>query len=144
MRRFAISRRLAVAAAGIVAVVLAPSTVEAVAPAATHLAGAASADAANRFRTVTDFDPGWLFHYGDASGASTTSYLDGGWRTVTVPHDWSVEGPNPPADPFSKSAPSTGRGGYLPSGIGWYRKHFSLAGVAATRKVYVEFDGVMA
>ena len=98
----------------------------------------------NRYRTVTDFDLGWLFHYGDASGASGASYDDGRWRKVSVPHDWSIEGPNPPADPFSSSASSSGRGGYLPSGIGWYRKHFTLAGVPTTRKVYIEFDGVMA
>jgi beta-galactosidase len=103
-----------------------------------------STAATNRLRTVADFDAGWLFHYGDASGASTPSYPDNAWRKVSVPHDWSIEGPNPPADPFSESASSTGRGGYLPSGIGWYRKHFSLAGVATTRKVHVEFDGVMA
>ncbi|HEU5354876.1 MAG TPA: glycoside hydrolase family 2 TIM barrel-domain containing protein [Actinocrinis sp.] len=103
-------------------------------------AGAASGQA----RTVVDFDPGWLFHYGDASGASSASYADSGWRGLSVPHDWSIEGANPPSNPFSSSAATTGRGGYLPSGIGWYRKHFSLAAVPATRKVYVEFDGVMA
>jgi beta-galactosidase len=111
-------------------------------------AGAATAHAyavvANKYRGVTDFDDGWLFHYGDASGASGASYDDSGWRRISVPHDWSIEGPNPPADPFSSSAPSTGRGGYLSSGIGWYRKHFSLTGVPATRRVYLEFDGVMA
>ncbi|WP_051866020.1 glycoside hydrolase family 2 [Streptomyces griseus] len=99
---------------------------------------------ATRYRTVTDFDPGWLFHYGDASGASAASYDDSGWRGLSVPHDWSIEGRTPSSDPFSQSASSTGRGGYLPSGIGWYRKHFSLAGVPADRKVYIEFDGVMA
>jgi beta-galactosidase len=106
------------------------------------VAPAAGTSAAKR--TVTDFDAGWLFHYGDASGAGGAAYPDGNWRTLSVPHDWSIEGPNPPSDPFSQSAPSTGRGGYAPSGIGWYRKHFSLAGVPTTRKVYVEFDGVMA
>jgi len=95
-------------------------------------------------RTIVDFDPGWLFHYGDASGASSASYADSGWRSLSVPHDWSIEGPNPPSNPFSSSAASTGRGGYLPSGIGWYRKHFSLANVPASRKVFIEFDGVMA
>ncbi|MEV4049870.1 glycoside hydrolase family 2 TIM barrel-domain containing protein [Amycolatopsis sp. NPDC049688] len=100
--------------------------------------------AANRYRTVTDFDAGWLFNYGDASGAGGASYNDSGWRKLSVPHDWSIEGKNPPANPFSQSAPSTGRGGYLPSGIGWYRKHFSLAGVPAGRRVSLEFDGVMA
>jgi beta-galactosidase len=100
--------------------------------------------AVNRQRTVSDFDAGWLFHYGDASGANATTYPDSDWRKVSVPHDWSIEGPNPPANPFAKSAPSTGRCGYLPSGIGWYRKHFALAGIPNSRKVFVEFDGVMA
>ncbi|RSM36350.1 glycoside hydrolase family 2 [Amycolatopsis balhimycina DSM 5908] len=131
MRNFVFGRRLAVAAAGVLAagLLLAPVT------------GAA---AINQYRTVTDFDPGWLFNYGDASGAGGASYNDGGWRKLSVPHDWSIEGPNPPASPFSQSAPSTGRGGYLPSGIGWYRKHFSLAAVPSGRKVSLEFDGVMA
>ncbi|MFB9611788.1 glycoside hydrolase family 2 protein, partial [Kutzneria kofuensis] len=114
------------------------------APAGTAPAVGSGTTAANRLRTVTDFDAGWLFHYGDASGANATTYPDSAWRKVSVPHDWSIEGPNPPANPFAQSAPSTGRGGYLPSGIGWYRKHFSLAGVPSTRKVFVEFDGVMA
>ncbi len=100
--------------------------------------------APNRLRAVTDFDAGWLFNYGDASGAGAAAYDDSHWRKVSVPHDWSIEGPNPPASPFAQSAPSTGRGGYAPSGIGWYRKHFSLAGTPAGRKAYVEFDGVMA
>ncbi|WNM31786.1 glycoside hydrolase family 2 TIM barrel-domain containing protein [Streptomyces sp. Li-HN-5-11] len=103
-----------------------------------------STGAATRYRTVTDFDPGWLFHYGDTSGAGAASYDDSGWHRLSVPHDWSIEGRTPPSDPFSRTASSTGRGGYLPSGIGWYRKHFSLAGVPADRKVYIEFDGVMA
>ncbi|AVV46052.1 glycoside hydrolase family 2 [Streptomyces sp. P3] len=103
-----------------------------------------STGTATRYRTVTDFDPGWRFHYGDASGASAASYDDSGWRGLSVPHDWSIEGRTPPSDPYSQSASSTGRGGYLPSGIGWYRKHFSLAEVPADRKVYIEFDGVMA
>ncbi|WIX93495.1 glycoside hydrolase family 2 TIM barrel-domain containing protein [Amycolatopsis sp. DG1A-15b] len=125
------------AVAGVLALVLAPLTV---------VSGTADAGtaAANRYRTVADFDAGWLFNYGDASGAGGASYNDGGWRKLSVPHDWSIEGRNPPANPFSQSAPSTGRGGYLPSGIGWYRKHFSLAGVPAGRRVSLEFDGVMA
>ncbi|MFB9617202.1 glycoside hydrolase family 2 protein, partial [Kutzneria kofuensis] len=107
--------------------------------------GAAPVTAAvNRQRTVSDFDAGWLFHYGDASGANATTYPDSDWRKVSVPHDWSIEGPNPPANPFAKSAPSTGHGGYLPSGISLYRRHLSLAGIPGTRKVFVEFDGVMA
>jgi beta-galactosidase len=89
------------------------------------------------------FDDGWLFNYGDAAGADGASFADSTWRQLSVPHDWAIEGPNPPENPFSSSAATTGRGGYLPSGIGWYRKHFTLAQVPAGRRVFLELDGVM-
>ena len=80
----------------------------------------------SRVRTVQAFDTNWLFHYGDATGASAATFADTGWRSLNVPHDWSIEGPNPPANPFSQTAATTGRGAYVPSGIAWYRKHFTL------------------
>jgi beta-galactosidase len=92
----------------------------------------------NRVRTIMPLDRGWLFNKGDASGADGTSFADSTWRPVNLPHDWSVEGP------FSQTAPMTGRGGYLASGIGWYRIHFSLPTTVTSGQVYVEFDGVMA
>jgi beta-galactosidase len=83
-------------------------------------------------------DRGWLFNKGDATGADSATFADSGWRPVNLPHDWSVEGP------FDQSAPMTGRGGYLASGIGWYRNHFTLpATVTSGKQVYIEFDGVM-
>ena len=97
----------------------------------------------NRVRTIIPSDSGWLFNYGDATGASAATYADAAWRMVNVPHDWSVEGPNPPANPFSESAATTGRGAYVPSGIAWYRKHFTLPQALSGQQVYVEFDGVM-
>lgn len=106
--------------------------------------GGGGAIASNRVRTIQAFNDNWLFNYGDASGADATAFADTGWRHLSVPHDWAIEGPNPPADPFSQNAPSTGRGAYLPSGIGWYRKHFTLAQSLSGNKVYIEFDGVMA
>jgi beta-galactosidase len=79
-----------------------------------------------------------LFNKGDATGADSATFADSGWRPVNLPHDWSVEGP------FDQSAPMTGRGGYLASGIGWYRTHFTLpATVTSGKQVYIEFDGVM-
>lgn len=94
-----------------------------------------------QLRNVTDFNNGWLFHYGDASNAQSTTLPDASWRKLSVPHDWAIEGPNPPASPFDSKAATTGYGGYVPSGISWYRKHFTLND--STRKVYIEFDGVM-
>ena len=93
----------------------------------------------NRVRTIMPLDRNWLFNKGDASGADGAAFADSTWRPVNLPHDWSVEGP------FSETAPMTGRGGYLASGIGWYRNHFTLPpNVTSGQQVYVEFDGVMA
>src|SRR5436305_2112557 len=71
-------------------------------------------------RTIAPFDNDWKFYKGEASGAEATSFNDAGWRLLTVPHDWSIEGPYDRANPTSRG------GGYLPAGIGWYRKTFSL------------------
>jgi beta-galactosidase len=97
-----------------------------------------------RVRTLMPFDAGWLFHYGDATGADAQAFADAAWRNLNVPHDWAIEGPNPPASPFSGTAATTGRGAFVPSGVAWYRKHFTLPQSLASDRVYVEFDGVMA
>lgn len=89
-------------------------------------------------RTTISFDPGWLFFKGDAPGAEQVSFADGAWRKVDVPFDWSIEGP------YDKNAATGDYGGYLPSGIGWFRKHFTLPSKMAGKRVFVEFDGVMA
>ena len=98
---------------------------------------------ADRVRTIIPFDTGWLFHFGDATGANTAAFADTAWRQVNVPHDWSVEGPNPPANPFSETAATSGRGAYVPSGISWYRKHFTVPQTLSGRQIFVEFDGIM-
>jgi len=77
---------------------------------------------------------GWLFHRGDDPRAWQNRYDDSGWRGVTLPHDWSVE------EPFSKEH-SSGTG-YLPGGVGWYRKHFTLPKIDAASRVTVCFEGV--
>src|SRR5581483_5543944 len=89
-------------------------------------------------RSTTSFDSDWRFEKGDASGAEAVEFNDSGWRTVNVPHDWSIEGP------FDQKNPTGGAGGFLPAGVGWYRKHFALPASAARQRVFVEFDGVMA
>ncbi len=105
--------------------------------------GAGGAVISNRARTIVPLDRGWLFHYGNATGAETVEVVDTGWRSISIPHDWSIEGPNPPANPFSQSAATTGRGAYLPSGVSWYRRHFTLAPNLSGHQVFVELDGVM-
>lgn len=94
-------------------------------------------------RNTTDFNLGWLFHYGDVTDAGAATFADSTWRSLKVPHDWAIEDPSPPRPPFSSSAATTGYGAYVSSGISWYRKHFSLVGTDSADEVLIEFDRVM-
>ncbi|MGZ3752182.1 MAG: beta-galactosidase GalB [Mucilaginibacter sp.] len=87
-------------------------------------------------RSVTDFDQGWHFHLGDVKSGEDPQLNHDNWRTLNLPHDWSIEGK------FSKDNPATPEGGALPGGIGWYRKTFFVAATSKGKKVYIDFDGV--
>ena len=87
-----------------------------------------------RIRETFDFD--WKFFKGDAAGAQQPEFNDSAWRSVDLPHDWSIEGP------FGENEPTGAPGGYLPTGVGWYRKRFRLPESYGDRQVFVEFDGV--
>jgi len=87
-------------------------------------------------RIRDSFDFSWEFFRGDAPGAQQPKFSDGAWRSLDLPHDWSIEGP------FSENEPSSGAGGYAPTGVGWYRKRFRLPAAYANRRVSIEFDGV--
>ena len=91
-----------------------------------------------RQRTVISFDPGWLFTQGDPAGADAPAFNDSAWKKIDVPHDWSIAGP------FAENNPSGEAGAFLPDGIGWYRKHFTLPADAAGQHVFIDFDGIMA
>jgi beta-galactosidase len=85
-------------------------------------------------RIVQLLDTGWKFYKGDVTAAQEIKFDDSSWQLVCVPHDWSIEGPYD-----AKWASSTG---YLPAGIGWYRKAFTLEPAYKDKCVTVEFDGV--
>jgi hypothetical protein len=59
--------------------------------------GAQNPDAASfsqrEARLVISFDAEWRFFKGDAPGAQSVAFDDSMWRTLSVPHDWSIEGP---------------------------------------------------
>ncbi len=84
----------------------------------------------------SNFDARWRFVKGDPQGAQSPEFNDGSWRALDLPHDWSIEGP------FSEDAPAAGEGAYLPTGIGWYRKHFTLPATTRGKRVALQFDGV--
>ena len=89
-------------------------------------------------RSVVDFNPQWKFVQGETTGAERAALDDSGWKSVSVPHDWSIAGP------IDQSNPSDAAGAFFPTGIAWYRKTFSLPVKDAHRRVYIAFDGVMA
>ncbi|MBM3476020.1 MAG: hypothetical protein FJX75_22350, partial [Armatimonadetes bacterium] len=56
---------------------------------AVTLSGVAAAQPSPR--THDRFDEGWRFNRGDAPGADQPGFDDSAWRTVDLPHDWSIE-----------------------------------------------------
>ena len=92
--------------------------------------------AAESPRLRENFDDSWSFYRGEASGAEKTGFDVSTWRALDLPHDFAVEGPFDPKN--ASGAP----GGFLPGGVGWYRKTFRLAEGSQGRKVFIEFDGV--
>jgi beta-galactosidase len=100
------------------------------------LLGVAAAEPAFLPRETIPLDAGWRFQLGDEPRAAQPSFVDTSWRTLDVPHDWSIEGAfNPPPDGEKD-------GGYFSHGIGWYRKSFTLPAATSGKKVVIEFDGV--
>src|ERR1700728_2679035 len=97
-------------------------------------ATAAAADDSPRKRPTMDF--GWRFVLGDPAGAQAANFDDSKWQSVDLPHDWSIFGP------FDLAAPAGGGGGYLPTGIGGYRKTFQLPHEFKNRQIRIDFDGV--
>jgi beta-galactosidase len=81
-------------------------------------------------------DANWKFFLGDPAGAETASFSDSAWRTVDLPHDWSIEGAP------SEKNPTGAGGGYFPAGVGWYRKTFTAPSNWKNKQVSIEFEGV--
>ena len=84
------------------------------------------------FGNAQKFNDGWLFRLEDDSTFKQKAYDDTKWRKLDLPHDWSIEGQISP-----DLASCTG---YLPGGIGWYRKHFKVSDKQARHYIY--FEGV--
>ena len=84
------------------------------------------------FGERTKFNSGWKFSLSDSAEMALADYDDSRWRSVDLPHDWSVEGL---MSPYLASCT-----GYLPGGIGWYRKHFTINDSA--EKHFIYFEGV--
>lgn len=83
---------------------------------------------------IKKMNSNWKFHLGEIEEAWFKGFDDSGWRTVMLPHDWSIE------YPFSQDC-SSGTG-YVRGGIGWYRLRFTLPKEYQGKMIRVVFDGV--
>jgi beta-galactosidase len=89
-------------------------------------------------RSQHNFNGDWRFMQGQQpQEAASMEFDDTGWEAVRLPHDWAIAGPFNPDE--------HGYAGKLPwRGVGWYRKTFVLDAADAGKRVYLDFDGVMA
>ena len=80
------------------------------------------------------FNDNWKFQLAlDSTGAFPSN---NNWRTLQLPHDWSIEGN------FSASHKTTFNQAALPAGIGWYQKDFIRTKEMINKEVFIYFDGV--
>ncbi|TWU46935.1 glycoside hydrolase family 2 TIM barrel-domain containing protein [Rubripirellula reticaptiva] len=84
----------------------------------------------------TSFDKDWQFIQQDVPGAEQPDFDDSAWRQLDVPHDWSVEGE------YDENNQMGAGGGYLPAGIGWYRKTISVPADWRGKHIEIAFDGI--
>src|SRR5665647_1556253 len=93
------------------------------------------------------FDTGWKFLRDSVSGAEKPSFNDSAWRTLDLPHDWSIENfansdNEDHIGPFTKTSEGGVSTGHVKGGTGWYRKHFTPDDSYRMKNVSVCFDGV--
>lgn len=89
-----------------------------------------------RERARYNFDKGWKFSLNGSAAAVEPSFNDRRWKNVTLPHDWSIEGK------YSLANGTDSQSGYLPAGIGWYRKDFDYDIRWEDKSIALQFDGV--
>ncbi|MGQ1783826.1 MULTISPECIES: sugar-binding domain-containing protein [unclassified Saccharicrinis] len=86
-------------------------------------------------RHVEDFNFNWKFNLGDVPEARNVDFNDDDWRELNLPHDWSIE-------QNYTTENTSGSTGFLPAGIGWYRKKISVSEASKDKLTFIEFDGI--
>ncbi len=91
------------------------------------------------------FNAKWKFFEGHTENAKDFDFDDTAWKTVHLPHDYSIEDV-PQQDsihvgPFVKNIKDGKDVGYLRGGIAWYRKELTLSEKEKNKRVILHFDG---
>ena len=87
------------------------------------------------FSRLRCFDDEWKFHLGELTDAADVTFDDSGWKSLDLPHDWSIE------LPFSNESGEIATG-HTVGGIGWYRKIFTLQPAQENKIIQLYFEGV--
>ena len=82
------------------------------------------------------FNDDWMFKVDTSNNLDEKSLAQKEWRSVTLPHDWSIE------LPFDEHSPSGNRGAALRGGLGMYQKEFTLKNSDRDKRIFIVFDGV--
>ncbi|GAC1420417.1 MAG: glycoside hydrolase family 2 TIM barrel-domain containing protein [Flavisolibacter sp.] len=88
------------------------------------------------------FDDDWLFFRGGVERGEYPAFIDSDWKTVSLPHDWSIEDIPGTPSPFNPDAVSQVSGGFTVGGVGWYRKKFTIPSNQTGKGLILLFDGV--
>ncbi|WP_163322700.1 glycoside hydrolase family 2 TIM barrel-domain containing protein [Draconibacterium mangrovi] len=93
------------------------------------------------------FDKDWKFIRSDVQGGQNVALDDSGWKTLDLPHDYSIEDlPEKQGvkqiGPFSEESAGKASTGHVVGGTAWYRKHFTLAPEDEGKTIKILFDGV--
>src|SRR6478609_7153060 len=72
----------------------------------------------------------WGFWRGDVKGGESVSFDESKWIPATIPHIMQLERKDCGGD-------------VIYNGIGWYRRHFTIAPKNKGKKIWVSFEGVM-
>lgn len=86
------------------------------------------------FRAWLNAGPNKSTYGGPDSTYYSKNFDDSSWRKLDLPHDWSIE------QDFTGEV--SVEYGALPTGTGWYRKHFVLPETYGGKRVNIDFDGV--
>ena len=85
---------------------------------------------------IVSFNSSWNFHLNDSIKDKDTINSSTMWKTLNLPHDWSIEGK------FDEKSPAGYSGGDLTGGLGWYKKTFKVALENKDKMTSIIFDGV--
>ncbi|MFN8251109.1 MAG: glycoside hydrolase family 2 TIM barrel-domain containing protein [Ferruginibacter sp.] len=86
-------------------------------------------------RVTQNFNSNWQFKL-DSTADYSTATAFAGWRSISLPHDWSVE------LPFDQTSPTGTGGGALRGGMGWYSKTFTVPATEKDKQFTILFEGV--